>query len=490
MLFVCRKSGQQRSTLIRLDAAVITKERPFISKKCRIFTQTYPEMEQTKMQRSLSLAQATAINMIDMVGIGPFITLPMVISLMNGPYFLYAWILGALLSFVDAMVWSELGAAFPEAGGSYQFLKQAFHPQKAGKMMSFLFVWQTMIQAPLVIASAAIGFAAYTAYLFPLSYWGTKAVSGGVVILIMLLLYRNIQSIGRISVALWIGVLLTLFWIIGAGLAHGNLLQPLKEMHNGLQLNYAFVAALGFASVKTVYSYLGYYNVCHLGAEIKNPDRNIPRSMFLSIAGIAFLYLSMNLSVVSVIPWQEAKDSEYVLSLFMQRLAGDTAAQILTCLILWVAFASVFSATLGYSRIPYAAAKDGAFFPVFAKLHPTRNFPHISLLVLGLVAFCFSLLFKLKEVISAILAMRIMIQFIGQAVGLLILRKQNRTHFPYKMPLYPLPAIIAILLWAGILWSTGPTLILSGIAVISTGILVYLIKSKRNGEWPFDSGRH
>lgn len=443
-------------------------------------------MEQSQMQRRLGLAQATAINMIDMVGIGPFITLPMVIALMNGPYFLYAWILGAVLSFVDAMVWSELGAAFPEAGGSYQFLKRAYHPEKAGKMMSFLFVWQTMIQAPLVIASAAIGFASYFSFLVPLSPFQAKAVSGSVVVLIVLLLYRNIQSIGKISVALWIGVLATMFWIIGGGLAHGNFLTPLKEMNSGLQLNYAFVASLGFASVKTVYSYLGYYNVCHLGAEIKDPAKNIPRSMFLSIAGIAVLYLSMNISVASVIPWQVAKDSEFVLSLFMQQLAGDTAATVLTCLILWVAFASVFSATLGYSRIPYAAAKDGAFFPIFAKLHPTRQFPHISLLALGIVAFCFSLMFKLKEVISAILAMRIMIQFIGQAIGLMMLRRKKQHVFPYKMPLYPIPVILAIVLWAGILISTGAKLILSGIIVIGTGMVVYLIKAKRLSEWPFD----
>ena len=110
------------------------------------------------LERRLSLGQATAINMTDMVGIGPFITMPMVIGMMNGPYFLYAWIAGAFLSIVDAMIWSELGAAFPRAGGSYNFLKEAYGKNGAGKMMSFLFVWQTMIQAPLVIASAAIGF--------------------------------------------------------------------------------------------------------------------------------------------------------------------------------------------------------------------------------------------------------------------------------------------------------------------------------------------
>src|SRR5919199_5395407 len=153
-----------------------------------------------KLERRLSLVQATAINMIDMVGIGPFITLPMVIGMMNGPWFLYAWVAGAVLSFVDAMIWSELGTAFPRAGGSYNFLKEAYGPNKGGKLMSFLFVWQTMIQAPLVIASAAIGFAAYFSYLVPLTPVAAKAVSGGVVICIIALLYRRVEKIGKISV--------------------------------------------------------------------------------------------------------------------------------------------------------------------------------------------------------------------------------------------------------------------------------------------------
>ncbi len=438
------------------------------------------------LERRLGLAQATAINMIDMVGIGPFITLPMIITMMNGPYFLYAWLAGALLSFIDATVWSELGAAFPKAGGSYNFLKESYGANKAGGLMSFLFVWQTMIQAPLVIASAAIGFASYFSYLVPLNTLGTKAVSGTVVILIVLLLYRKIETIGKISMFLWIGVMLTILWIVAGGISHGNFLGPIKHMNDGLTVNYAFISAIGFASVKTVYSYLGYYNVCHLGSEIKNPTRNIPRSMFLSIIGISVLYLAMNISVTSVIPWDEAKDSEFVISLFMERLAGGTAAIIVTCLVLWVAFASLFSATLGYSRIPYAAAADGSFFKVFAKLHPTKQFPHISLLFLGALGFIFSLLFRLSDVISAILAMRILIQFIGQAVGLILLhKKRGKQFFPWKMSLYPVPAILAIILWAGILISTGWKMILGGIGVITIGALVYFIKAKRNGEWPF-----
>ncbi len=438
------------------------------------------------VNRKLGLWQASAINMTDMVGIGPFITLPMVIGMMNGPYFLYAWIAGAFLSIVDGMVWSELGAAFPRAGGSYNFLKEAYGKNSAGKMMSFLFVWQTMIQAPLVIASAAIGFAKYFSFLVPLNFWSEKLVSGTVVILIIILLYRKIDAIGKISVFLWSGVIITMFWIIGGGIVHGNFLAPVRNINSGLNVDYAFITAIGFASVKSVYSYLGYYNICHLGSEIKNPSKNIPRSMFISILGIAVLYLLMNVSVVSVIPWQYAKHSEFVVSEFMNVLEGHTAATVITCLILWVAFASVFSATLGYSRIPYAAAADGEFFKVFAKLHPTKNFPYVSLLFLGSVAFIFSLLFKLSEAISAILAMRIMIQFIGQAVGLLILRsKKNPGMFPYKMPLFPLPVIIAIAMWFFILISTGSKLMFSGIVVILVGAIVYFAKAKFQKEWPF-----
>jgi amino acid transporter len=443
-----------------------------------------------EMKRSLSLWQASAINMTDMVGIGPFITLPMVIGMMNGPYFLYAWLAGAFLSIVDGQVWSELGAAFPEAGGSYNFLREAYGKNKAGKMMSFLFVWQTMIQAPLVIASAAIGFAKYFSFLVPLTFYTEKFVSGGVVILIVILLYRRIETIGKISIFLWGGVLITMFWIIGGGIVHGNFLSPIKNINNGLSVDYAFVTAIGFASVKSVYSYLGYYNICHLGSEIKNPSKNIPRSILISIIGIAVLYLMMNVSVVSVIPWQDAKESEFVISEFMQALMGHTAATIITCLVLWVAFASVFSATLGYSRIPYAAARDGEFFKIFEKLHPTKNFPYVSLLFLGGVAFIFSMLFKLSEAISAILAMRIMIQFVGQAVGLLILRsRKNGVYFPYKMPLFPLPVIVAILMWLFILISTGTKLMFAGLVVIFLGGIVYFIKARIRNEWPFLSAK-
>jgi len=442
-------------------------------------------MSEAKLSRKITLLQASAINMIDMVGIGPFVVMSFVVQKLNGGFFLYAWIAGAVLSIIDGMVWSELGATYPLAGGSYNFLKEGYG-EKWGKPMSFLFVWQTMIQAPLVIASAAIGFAQYFNYLVPLNTIESKMVSGAVVVMIVFLLYRKIEAIGKISVLLWIGVFIIMGWIIIGAFMHGNFIAPVQHINDGLQLNGAFAAALGFASVKTVYSYLGYYNVCHLGGEIINPEKNIPRSMFISIAVICFLYLMMNISVASVLPLDTMAGSTFVVSEYISVIAGPTAAIIATAIILWVAFASVFSATLGYSRIPYAAAKDGAFFSMFAKLHPTKNFPYISLLVLGAVAFVFSLLFKLSDVITAILAMRILIQFVGQAIGLLLLHKRKGNNFfKWKMPIYPLPVLLAIAIWFFIFYSTEKKMMLIAVGIISLGVVAYLIKARYKKEFPF-----
>src|SRR4051812_20142132 len=171
------------------------------------------------LKREISLLQATSINMIDMVGIGPFVVMPLVMKMMGSHLFLWAWIFGAIIAFADGMIWSELGTKFPLAGGSYNFLKEAYGP-KWGRLMSFLFVWQTCLQAPLVVASGAIGFSQYFSYLVPISGTGQKMVSGLVVILIIFLLYRNIKTIGKMAVFLWAGVIITIVWIIISGLLH------------------------------------------------------------------------------------------------------------------------------------------------------------------------------------------------------------------------------------------------------------------------------
>jgi fructoselysine transporter len=437
------------------------------------------------LDRGLGLKEAVALNMIEIVGIGPFVVTSLVIKAMGGPQALIAWIAGAALATLDAFVWSELGAAMPRAGGTYVFLREAYGPGRWGRLMSFLFVWQTFVQAPLSIASASIGFARYAGYLHPLSTLETKAVSGGLVLFLVVLLYRRITTIGKISVLLWAGVVGTLLWLIWGGATHFNAKMAFDFPAGAFSLSWVWFAGLGAAMVNTVYSYWGYYNICHLGGEIRDPERNIPRGIFLSILGITVLYLAMQTSILGVVPWREAQNSNFIVSTFVERLYGHHAAQAATWMVLWIALASVFSVLLGYSRVPYSAALDGNFFPLFARLHPTKHFPYVSLLALGGLAFIFSVTLKLEMAIKGILAMRLLVQFIGQAVGVILLRRRWGTErLPFKMWLYPAPAVLTMIGWAWLFWQTG-TARKWGIAEIALGTLAFLIWARKMRQWPF-----
>ncbi len=438
------------------------------------------------LERGLGLKEAVALNMIEIVGIGPFVVTSLVIRAMGGPQALIAWLLGALLATLDAFVWSELGAAMPKAGGTYVFLREAYGPEKWGRLMSFLFVWQTFVQAPLSIASASIGFARYAGYLHPLSTLETKLISGGLVVFLVILLYRRITTIGKISVLLWAGVVGTMLWLIWGGVTHFNVKIAFDFPPGAFHLSWVWFAGLGSAMVNTIYSYWGYYNICHLGGEIKDPEKNIPRGIFLSIAGITVLYLAMQTSILGVVPWREAQNSRFIVSTFVERLYGLHAAQFATGMVLWIALASVFSVLLGYSRVPYSAALDGNFFPVFARLHPTKRFPHVSLLALGGLAFLFSVTLKLETAIAGILSMRLLVQFIGQAIGVMALRRRwGVERLPFKMWFYPLPAVLTMLGWAWLFWQTGATR-KWGIAEIALGALAFLIRAREVRQWPFE----
>ena len=414
--------------------------------------------------------------MIDMVGIGPFVTIPMIVLMMQGPASIVPWLIGALLAYMDGMVWAQLGAKWPEAGGSYVFLQKLFGERKGGRLMSFLFIWQTTLQAPLVIASGAIGFANYFSYLVPLSAIQKKMVSGTLVILLIGLLFRNIKNVGKISVVLWVITVGTIVWLIASGIPHFNAAQAFHIRFDGFSTTSLLYVAIGQASLKSVYSYLGYYNVCHLGAEIKDPGKNIPRSILISVTGIAILYLCMQSVILGVLPWQTVAHSDFVASIYFSHIYNDAVAKFATVLILIIALSSLFSAILGYSRIPYAAALDGNFFPIFARVHPKYKFPHVSLLAVGGVGFIFSLLFRLGDVITAILTMRILVQFVSQAIGVIAWHyKKPGDERPYKMPLFPIPAILSIIIWLFIYSTIDKVYIGSSLGIIGLGVVAYYL---------------
>lgn len=446
-----------------------------------------PESPREELIRGLGLKEAISANVVEMLGIGPFITIPILIAAMGGPHAMLGWLLGAALAVCDGLVWAELGAALPGAGGSYIYLREAYGPKKMGQLMSFLFVWMIFFTAPLSVATGAVGFAQYTRYLDPdLSPLAIQFIAVGLCLAVTFALYRGIRTVGRLSFILMLVAVGTILWVIASGVFNirSELLLDIPE--GAFTWSGDFFLGLGGAALIGIYGYGGYNNVCFLGGEVRNPGRNIPFAVIASIAIVALLYIFLNAAILGVVPWREAMDSQHVVSDFMEIVHGPWAAQTLTYLVLGASAASVFALLLGYSRIPYAAAKDRRFFAVFAKLHPTKRFPHISLVTLGLAStvFCF---FELDNIIRALIVIQIIIQTLGQIVAVTLIRRYRPDiRRPFQMWGYPVPSIVAVALWILVLVSTGVMIVGLGLLVLAVGLGLYLVRAWRSGEWPFD----
>jgi APA family basic amino acid/polyamine antiporter len=447
----------------------------------------------TPLPRRFGLVQATALNMINMIGVGPFITIPLLMTALGGPQAMLGWLVALVIVICDSMVWSELGAAMPGSGGSFGYLREAFGRETFGRLMAFLFVWQFILSGPLEIASGYIGLSQYVGYVWHgLSGRMIFFVAAGVGILNIALLYRRIASIATITVSLWVGTLLTTVGVIATGLVRFDPHLAFDFPPGAFNFSLGFLVGLGAASRIGVYDYLGYYDVCYIGNEVDNPGRVIPRSILISTAAVALLYFSINLSIIGVVPWREFvpadlhAQSSFIVSIFVEKIYGSRAAVAFTLMVVWTAFGSVFALLLGYSRIPYAAATDGYFFKAFARLHPTKRFPHVSLLVLGGVSIL-ACWFSLGVVIDALIATRILVQFIGQTAGVMRLRRTRPDMpRPYRIWLYPIPTVVALVGWLFVFVTTDVRVIGFGLGILALGVVCFLAWSKRLRQWPFE----
>ena len=445
------------------------------------------------MERRFGLLHATALNMTNMIGIGPFITIPLLMSALGGPQAMLGWAVALIIVLCDGMVWSELGAALPGSGGSFGYLRRGYGERKFGRLMGFLFVWQFIFSGPLEIASGYIGFSQYLGYIWkgitPRQMMLVVAVLG---LLNIALLYRRIRSIATITLTLWIGTIVTVITVVVTGAIHFEARVAFDFPPGAFNFSIGFLLGLGAAARIGVYDYLGYYDVCYIGDEVENPGRVIPRSILWSTALVALIYVAINFSIIGVVPWREFvpaaehPQSNFVVSIFMERIFGPGIATVFTAMILWTAFGSVFALLLGYSRIPYAAARDGYFFPVFARLHVKHGFPSVSLVVLGLLAIVAGFA-TLGVVIDALITTRILVQFIGQIGAVTLLRRREPDlPRPYRMWLYPLPSLIALLGWIFIFATTPLRIMGFGLGALGLGIVCFLIWSKKARTWPFD----
>jgi amino acid transporter len=443
-----------------------------------------PQTSEPVLRRGMGLLQATATNVISMVGVGPFLTIPFMVAAMGGPHVIYAWIAGLLLALADGLVYAQLGAALPGSGGGYLYLREAFKPFGLGPLMAFLFIFQTILIAPLSVAGGAVGFADYLQFVWAMPPLTHHLIAAAVCVVSTALLWRNIEDIGRLAVVMLGVVLVTVGWVIVAGLFRFSPAEAFDFPPEAYRLDSNLLFAVGAASVLAMYSYGGYNQVCNIGDEIKDPRRTIPRSIVLSTFLVAALYMLMTIVILGMIPWQEVRDSRTIASVFIERTFADPASGriagvVMTGLILFVAAASLYATILGYSRIPYAAARDGDFFKVFAHVHPVKRFPDVSLITIAIVSipFCF---FTLGQLVSWLIQVQVLLRFIWQCAAVVLLRRyRSDIPQPFTMWLYPWPAVLSGALWLFIFF-TGPWEgIVFSVVFLLSGLVAYWLFIQR-----------
>jgi amino acid transporter len=423
-----------------------------------------------------------------MIGVGPFLTMPLILAAMGGPQAMLGWVLGSAIALCDGLVWAELGAAMPGSGGPFYYLREAFGPRSAGKMMSFLFLWGTVFIAPLSIASGAVGFSQYLGFAWrSMTPLEAKLIAVAVCLLSMLLLYRDTPAVGRLSLALGVVVIGTVLWIVFSGLTHFRAALAFDFPAGAFSPSLRFLEGLGAATLVAMYDFGGYSTVCLFGGEVRNPARTIPRSIILAVLIVGALFITMNISIIGVVPWKEAEKSSAIISDLMLKLYGPKVALVVTALILWTTFASIFALMLGNSRVPYAAAVERQFFEIFGRLHPIKRFPTFSLITLGLAS-AVACWFTLDELIKALMIFQILVQFLAQIVAVTLIRKYRPDiKRPFAMWLYPLPSLVAFGGWLFILFSNGVTYAIAGILLALAGIAAYLIRAFAARDWPFQA---
>jgi amino acid transporter len=469
------------------------------------------------LQRHFGLLHATALNVTMVVGAGVFVTIPLMLKELPGPYALLGWLAAGALILVDSLVWSELAATFPGSGGSYLYLLESYGRSRWGRLMAFLFIWQFLISGPLEIASGLIAMSLFANDLSPafaqfnerwtlaLPLWEEQKLGIAIgparfaVILvglfIVVLLYRRITSLGKLTVTFWLGVLGVIGWILVEGVLHFDPDRAFDFSGEAAHWPKDFGAGLGAAMILAMYSYLGYYNVCYIGDEVRDPSRTIPRAILLSTLLIVLLFVGLHLAMLGTVDWRSVPTEDRDLDTFslpaqfMRQIYGDreaVAVSVISALLIWSCVGSVFAGLLGYSRIPYGAARYGHFFAALGKVHPVHRIPHVSLFVVGGLMLFWSF-FDLENVIKALVVTRILEQFVGQIIGLLILRRYHPERArPFKMVLYPLPCFAALAGWLYLYFSAGWLYIGLGLATLVLGVAAFVVWSQRTGGWPFE----
>jgi APA family basic amino acid/polyamine antiporter len=434
-----------------------------------------------QLQRQIGLRTATALIVGEIIAVGIFLTPAGMAKALGSPALLLTvWLLIAALSICGALCFGELASRFPEAGGSYAYLREIYGPGVA-----FLFGWMALlVMDPGLTAAIATGAASYVAYGLHLSPRGNQIVG---VVAIVLLALVNIRGVRlgawfvRWLAVLKVGFLLFMVvWAFGAGKGNWANFSPFATQRPGSK---HLIEALAIGVIGSFFSYAGWWDVTKVAGEIKNPSRTMPRALIYGLLIVMLVYISTSAAFVYLVPMEQVTNGQAFAAQVGEVLFGQTGAWLFSGFVIVTVLGSLAAIIMSAPRVYFAMARDGLFFPAAAAIHPRFKTPARCIALQAVLASILVLSGTFEQIVSYFFF--VVLIFLGLTVfGLFLLRRRETAqHVEYSTPWYPLTPIVFVVLLLVVLFLLAagqPKQSFLGCAVVLIGVPVYYLLFKRS----------
>jgi len=429
------------------------------------------------LPRVLGLWDVVGLVVGGVIGSGIFLVPRDIAAGVKGPLLIFAvWIVGGLLSFFGAVTFAEMGAALPEAGGMYIFLREAYGP-----LISFLFGWTLFLVIDAgTIATLAVAFSSnYLPYLVPLSPFGQKIIAALFILFLVMVNYVGVRwgaNLQNLLTVIKFGALTAIcgiIFIFAKGSA-GNFVKPAPP-----HMSWPLVGSFGIALVACLWAYKGWESATFSAGETKKPEKNLPLGIFIGILVCIFLYIVANMAYLYAMPAGDIANSKTIAADAMSKAIGPLAGSIIAFIILFSIMGAANQTVLCSPRVYFAMARDGLFFKKIAEAHPKFLTPHLSIIALGVWALVLTLFFKTFERLFEYVVFGEWIFFGLTAAGVFILRKKRpdlpRPYKTFGYPVTPAIFIMGAVFIALTLLIQAFTNNIVGLLIIFSGVPAYLL---------------
>lgn len=428
-----------------------------------------------ELKRQIGLLTATALIVGEVIAVGIFLTpAGMAKSLGSPAWLLVVWLLMGGMALCGALCYGELAARFPEAGGGYVYLREAY-----GRPVAFLYGWMALlVMDPGVTAVLAVGLASYVGYIFALSPGTLKVVAIASIFLVALINIRGVRLGGWLI--RWLTViklgLLALLIIWGFGLRVGNWsnFTPLVAQRPGSE---ALLGALAGGIVGAFFSFGGWWDLSKLAGEVRDPERTLPRALIYGVTILTVVYILTSAAFIYLVPLEHVTSGETFAAQAGEVLFGRLGGQVLSSIVIVAVSGSLVAVVMSAPRVYFAMARDGLFVPAAAAVHPRYGTPARAIIIQAMLASLLVLAGTFETIMSYFVF--VVVIFIALTVAaLFIFRRREPQTVVYRTPGYPVTPVIFLLLIALLLILLGghhPKESVLGVAVVALGLPVYYL---------------